>query len=365
VPILQNAPAPSAAQAREVARGDLSIALCVTCGFVFNSAFEPELMAYSRSYDNTQSHSPSFENYLTEIADDLIDRHDLRDRQIVEIGCGKGHFLRIICARGGNRGLGFDSAYDGPETSDDGRVRFVRGYLDSLDEAPKADLVCCRHVLEHVPDPLSLLDSARRTLGGARSVAFFEVPTVEWIFRHDAFWDFFYEHCSYFSAQTIVYAFRRSGFGGVSVRTMFEEQYMGVEALPASPSGSATPGDTTELVAEGEAFARRYEAAISACRERAVELRKSGRIAVWGAGAKGVTLANLVDPDCELVDCLIDINPAKQGKFVPGTGHPIVGPSDARARSCAAILIMNPNYADEIRNEVRGWAGTGVRTLAV
>lgn len=366
VPLFQNAPVASAAQAREVPRGDLGIAICASCGFIFNSAFEPELMAYSRSYDNTQSHSPSFENYLTEVADDLIDKHNLRGKQIVEIGCGKGHFLRIICERGNNRGLGFDPAYDGPETSDDGRVRFVRGYLDSLDEVPKADLVCCRHVLEHVPDPLSLLDSARKALGGdGQGVAFFEVPAVEWILRHNAFWDFFYEHNSYFSRQTVEYAFDRSGFDVVSVQALFGGQYLGVEVHPVSPARPAGRADPTELVVEAVQFAKRSGSVVSACCERVVELRKTGRVALWGAGAKGVTLVNLVDPDCELVDCLIDINPAKQGRFVPGTGHPIVGPSDPQARSCVAILMMNPNYADEIRHEVRGWARTGIRTLAV
>ena len=76
-------------------------------------------------------------------------------------------------------------------------------------------------------------------------------------------------------------------------------------------------------------------------------MRPNGKVAAWGAGAKGVTFANLADPQCDLLDCLIDLNPAKQGRFVPGTGHPIVDPASAAARGVRAALLMNPNYEHE------------------
>jgi hypothetical protein len=70
-------------------------------------------------------------------------------------------------------------------------------------------------------------------------------------------------------------------------------------------------------------------------------------VALWGAGAKGVTFANLLDPNCELLDCLVDLNPAKQGCFVPGTGHPIVRHDELDARGVRTALAMNPNYTPE------------------
>ena len=74
---------------------------------------------------------------------------------------------------------------------------------------------------------------------------------------------------------------------------------------------------------------------------------------VWGAAAKGVTLANLVDPACRYVDCLVDLNPAKHGKFVPGTGHPIVAPKDLPERGVRTAVVTNPNYVDENRRLMR------------
>ena len=80
---------------------------------------------------------------------------------------------------------------------------------------------------------------------------------------------------------------------------------------------------------------------------RIVDLRKGGRVALWGAGAKGATLANLVDPEGELIDCVVDLNPSKQGGFIPGTGHPIVSYTALPVRDVRTAILMNPNYRAE------------------
>ena len=80
---------------------------------------------------------------------------------------------------------------------------------------------------------------------------------------------------------------------------------------------------------------------------RLSELRQNGKVALWGAGAKGATFANLIDPESTLIDCVVDLNPNKQGCFIPGTGHPIVAPSDLTRRGVFNAVLMNPNYRDE------------------
>jgi hypothetical protein len=70
-------------------------------------------------------------------------------------------------------------------------------------------------------------------------------------------------------------------------------------------------------------------------------------VALWGAGAKGVTLANLLDPARERIACVVDLNPSKQGCFVPGTGHPIVGPQKLPDYGVSSAILMNPNYRSE------------------
>jgi hypothetical protein len=71
------------------------------------------------------------------------------------------------------------------------------------------------------------------------------------------------------------------------------------------------------------------------------------KIALWGAGAKGVTFANLIDPSRQLIDCVVDLNPLKQGHYVPGTGHPIVNYQALTERGVSTAILMNPNYREE------------------
>jgi len=359
VPVLQNAPAATRDEARGRAMGALEIAACERCGFVFNRGFDPARIEYAQSYDNTQCCSPSFERYMRELAADLVARHDLRGKRIVEIGCGKGHFLRMLCAAGGNRGFGLDPTYVGPDQVDGGAVTFVREFYAARHGGLGADFVCCRHVLEHVADPMAMLSQVRLAAGDPRTSVFFEVPTVDWILDHTCFWDFFYEHCNYFNAQTLGFAFRRAGFEVARTQAAFEGQYLWLEARPGPPPGAVevAPTGVAESLARIRAFEARAEAGFAHWQDRFRHAAAHGGLAIWGAGAKGVTLANLLDPDAALIKYVIDINPNKQHTFVPGTGHPIVGPEALARDRVGHVFITNPNYAGEIRATIGALAG--------
>ena len=73
-----------------------------------------------------------------------------------------------------------------------------------------------------------------------------------------------------------------------------------------------------------------------------------GKVSIWGAGAKGVTFANIIDPEQKWIDSVIDLNPKKQKHFIPGTGHPIHSYQELPERGITDIILMNPNYHDEI-----------------
>ena len=80
--------------------------------------------------------------------------------------------------------------------------------------------------------------------------------------------------------------------------------------------------------------------------------RADGEVAVWGAGGKGATFLNLVDADCRRVSVVVDVHPLKQGRFIDGTGHPVVAPDPRHLRQVAHVIVMNPNYAGEVRNRI-------------
>ena len=349
VPVHQNIVVSQQEEARAVPRGELELVVCRQCGFVFNSAFDASLLAYGEAYDNTQSCSAYFDAYLDGLVDDLVGPLGVRDSTIVEVGCGKGQFLRKLVSRAGanNTGLGFDPSYVGPEVALDGRLAFQRRYYDDACANIPADVVVCRHVIEHVPDPMALLRSVRAALAGSpKARVFFETPCVDWILRNQVLWDFFYEHCSLFTESSLRFAFERAGFSVVRVSHLFGRQYLWLEARLAEV-GLPTDLESAPTVALAQAYGTQEGVSRQQWLARLLDLKADGKVALWGAGAKGATFANLVDPDGTIIDCVVDLNPNKQGGYIPGTGHPIVAPAALPARGVARALLMNPNYREE------------------
>lgn len=348
VPVHQNLVVTSQDAARMVTRVELDLAICEACGFVFNQAFDLSRLSYGEDYDNTQSCSAYFDAYLDGLVQDMVERQGVRNCTIVEVGCGKGHFLKKLVNYPGanNTGFGFDPSYVGPLTDLNGLLQFRTCYYDQSCSDIAADVVVCRHVIEHVPEPLEILRSVRAALASSpKARVFFETPCVEWILRHRVIWDFFYEHCSLFTADSLGLAFRRTGFAVERVEHIFGGQYLWLEARVANIDETLPMAG--ETVQRAIAYAADEQKLREAWLVRLRDLGQDGKVALWGAGAKGATFANLVDPDCALIDCVVDLNPNKQGGFIPGTGHPIVAPADLPGRGVHNAVLMNPNYRHE------------------
>jgi SAM-dependent methyltransferase len=354
VPVHQNLVLGSEREALEIPRGDLTMVACQTCGFVFNRTFDAGKLLYGAQYDNTQLASSVFQDHVNRLVRHIVDERGVRNAQIVEVGCGKGAFLRALVTEEGanNRGMGFDPSYVGPNQELGGRLRFERRFYDATCTDVPADAVVCRHVMEHVPEPLELLRAIFAALAqhpGAR--LFLETPCVACILKNDVVWDFFYEHCSLFTARSLTTACERAGFTVDSVDHVFGGQYLWLEATNRPPDRvSQQPGRIPELSGR---FAARQAQKLGQWQSTIRELAGAGRLALWGAAAKGVTFANLVDPDRAYFECLVDINPAKQGGYVAGTGHPIIAPAELAARGVSAAVLLNPNYRDEITAMLR------------
>ena len=366
VPVLQNALYPTEPAARAARTGDLAIRGCRRCGFVFNAAFDPDLVAYGVDYENDQTLSPSFAAHVDRIALRVL--AEAKDREapvVLEVGCGQGGFLERLAqgaAREGRKlggAIGFDPAYRGPTAAPGAAVRIEARPFDR--EAAQAigrtiDVVVTRHVIEHVPEPIGFLKAIAAALPeGERVALVVETPCVEWIFRHNVLQDFFYEHCNYFTAETLGFALACAGFADIAVEHVFDGQYLlatarsgGVERVEY-PAGAASRAQACAGFAE--AVARRTEDWI-----RRIDAA-GGPVALWGAGAKGVTFAGAVDPDRRRVSCLIDVNPRKQGHFAAASAHPILSPEQAAASGVRRAIVMNPNYRGEIAATVQrqGW----------
>ncbi len=365
VPVHQNQLFATADDARAAVVGDLRICHCGNCDFVWNAAFDPDLLSYHHAYDNTQTCSPRFSEHLDALVTQLVQERGVRDSRVVEVGCGNGEFLRRLVVGGaGNTGAGYDPSYRGPDEDLGGRVAFQRCFFGPEEATGEADVVVSRHVIEHVQEPIAILELMRSAIAGADDPRLFlETPDVAWILEGQVVWDFFYEHCSYFTPRSMAYAMGLAGLEVVAVDLVFADQYQWVQARPAAPgAGGAPASGAPGLAAAVEEFDRAERRLWERLGRQLEELAEDGPVAVWGAGAKGVTFANQLDPGGELLACVIDLNPAKQDGFLPRTAHPILSPQEAEDRGIATAVLLNPNYEHEIREML---AATGSRMSLV
>lgn len=354
LPIYCNVLHPTRQQALQAARGDLDLGYCRDCGHIFNLAFDPSLMNYSPDYENSLHFSPGFQKYAEDTAQYLIRSYDVRNKVAVDIGCGKGDFLATLCEAGGNRGIGFDRSYsaEGATHKSGLDLTFVSEFFEEKDGAYQPDLVCCRHVLEHMEDPRGFLGTVRRALGKRHeAIVFFEVPNAAYTVRDMGIWDLIYEHCSYFSENSLSTLFGQSGFAVKRVSSLYSGQFLGIEASLGESPDDAERKDA--LADEISSFAAKHRAKIQSWRSALVSLERSGkRVVVWGAGSKGITFLNLLT--AESVEYIVDVNPRKHGRHVGGTGAKVVPPEFLASYRPDAVIAMNPVYGAEISERLRG-----------
>ncbi len=339
-------------------KGDLVLALCPGCGFIQNTAFDPAAHRYSTDYEETQSFSPRFMEFARELCARQIKRYGLRGKTILEIGCGKGEFLVLLCEMGGNKGIGIDPGYRPERTKSEAasRIEFIQDFYSEKHAHLTADYVCCRHTLEHIYPVREFVGTIRKTLAGKnRVIVFFEVPDVSRVLAERAFWDVYYEHCAYFTLGSLARLFRAAGFEVLDLYKGYGDQYLMLECRPGNGSAGrrfAEEDDLAETARHVAQFRADVGEKFARLRAELAEFSRRGqRVVIWGSGSKAVAYLTTLGITDE-IEYVVDINPHKHGKFLAGTGHEIVGPEFLKRYKPDGVLVMNPIYCDEIRADL-------------
>jgi len=339
-------------------RGMIRLALCSRCGFVSNTTFDPTLTEYSHRYEETQAFSPTFSAFHEKLARTLIARHGLQGKDIIEIGCGKGEFLGLLCSLGDNRGLGFDPGYNETRgqqlTNGRGDFDVVRDFFSDTYTNRQADLVCCKMTLEHIPAPHRFMQTAVKVARQPDGTIFVQVPESLRIFRDCAFEDIYYEHCSYFTAASLTRLFTSLGFEPIHTEVSYGGQYLTVEARPGrtTSNGASKTASPDELVQAVKTFPTRMAEHFANWGGRLREWKQRGStVVIWGSGSKGVSFLTTV-PDADVVAFAVDVNPYRRGYFMPGTGQKILSPTDLPAIKPDVVIVMNRVYENEIRDNL-------------
>ncbi len=346
VPVSCHIPCSTVEQAIAVPKASMQLVYCDNCQHIYNAAYRSELLDYSLGYENALHNSPRFQRYLAELAERLIGNYNIRGSEIVGVGSGDGFFLEMLSRIGKNRATGFDPAASQRSTCPS--VRFIRDYYSDKYSSVDARLVICQQVLEHFEEPTAMLRTIRKALQGrCDGLLYVEVPNALFMIRQLAVWDVFYEHCSYFTPRSLWWALAMADFRVLALEVPFDGQYLSAEAAAGGGPAGAPPV-AEDLRVQVSEFAEAYRQTVEGWKTwlDSTHFSKS-RLALWGAGTKGVMFLNTLRPGSRFA-YVVDVNPHKQGKFISGTGHSIILPSMLLQNPPDAIVLLNQSYKSEV-----------------
>lgn len=337
IPAMQNKLYPNKAEALKSPSATLEL-VQDEVGLVFNTSFDNSLVKYDDSYQNDQGYSSQFKSHLDEISDLCCSYLECKESLIVDIGCGKGGFVELLRGKGYNC-IGYDNAYQGDNS-------YIRKAFFNVDSHEKGYLLILRHVLEHIPSPWKFLEGIAEA-NDYQGLLYIEVPDLEWILENRAYFDLFHEHINYF--REIDFS-KRFGEAVLFKSKCFGGQYLSViinlEHLRKSHGSLKISNDNSSLV---KAFAKLSENE----NQTYYSLADQDEIVIWGAAAKGVTFAAKYPSNIkDNIRYAIDINPHKSGYYMPISGVKVLDPHMGLQllSPSTLVLIMNPNYEEEIRN---------------
>lgn len=357
--------------------GDLHLAFCRTCGFITNTAFDPASQQLSAKYEASQGFSGTFNSFARSLSRRWVERYSLAGKTIAEIGCGKGEFLATMCQIAGSRGIGFDPTLDPARLPNamGVEIEWIADYFDRRAGDRPIDFICCRHTLEHIADVATFVRTVRGVIGDRQQIRVgLEVPDTLRILHEGAFWDLYYEHCSYFTPGTLRDLFGRCGFDVLDLTMEFDGQYIVLEAAPGGAAGLRPvssdlkgPGPDADpaLAHAVDAFPALCKGRIDHWRDVIASVRAAGRrVALWGASSKAVGFLSTLGLTHEQAPAVVDINPHKQGTYLPTSGSKIIGPQDLAADPPDVVVLMNPIYRQEITADLRS-RGVEAQVLAL
>jgi SAM-dependent methyltransferase len=344
----------SASEAKAMPRHPHHFVQCPKCSHVWNRSFSYAAIPYQKNPNRMFNKGGIWKGHLVSTRDLLLARLP-KSPTVLDIGCGEGHFVRGLSeSRGGEgRFVGFDPNV----AAETGRgVEFHARYFEPLQDmavfAP--DAVTIRHMLEHLTDPVALLDQMAwgAAVLGKQVLLFAEVPCIDRVFETGRLADFFYEHPSHFTTQSFRTLMERVGevvelAHGYAGEVVFALVRLAVPPMMQERAGTAN------------AFAQQSSISRATIRAQMDELAASGKtVAIWGGTGKAAAFIHQFAADAKRFPLVVDSDPDKVGTYVPGTGQEIKFRDVLKSIPVDVIIIPTQWRAKDIVAEM---AREGIR----
>lgn len=342
-------------EAEQMATLEMDLRRCAMCGHVFHTEFDYEKIPYRTGSNLVFNKAHYWHAYQAALAEEWIRALEIRGKRVVEIGCGDGTFLRHFVAAG-NTCVAYEPGPDADLARRHGITVHQEYFQASRLHESRPDFIVCRHVLEHLADPLDFLQDIALTGHqlGLRPVFLGEVPQIDKALAQRRINDFLYEHVSNFTQNSFRTLFERAGYEVAALASRHDDEVVTVVARPTPPAEAlairaASRAFHDDVAHQTEAVRRTLDAWQHAER----------RVALWGATGKAAAMINMFGFSRERFPVVVDSDPRKVGAYVPGTGQQIAGPDALVRHPVDAILICTQWRARDIEHEVRHVHGLG------
>ena len=359
IPVHSTVQTASPEEAVNFPRGRLRLGFCSSCGFVSNTAYDASLQEYCSNCEESQGFSPTFNAFAKKLAQTWIDRYQIRNKTILEIGCGKGSSWSSCATWATTAASASTPAIsrtapprNSKSASNSSRIITTRNTPIS---PPMSFSAGTRSNISAAP--ANFCRSIRRTIGKQLdTIVLFELPDVVRVLKEGAFWDIYYEHCSYFSPGSLARLFRQSGFDVVELERCYDDQYLLIGARPVEgdvpPPSLPLEDDLEEMRQLVDGATRRLADGVSYWRKLILDFHAQGKkVVVWIALSKAVAFLTTLGVG-NAVEFVVDINPFRQNKFMPGTGQRIVPPQFLAEYKPDVVILMNPIYRKEVQADL-------------
>lgn len=348
----------------------LRILVCESCWLVQTEDHAGREALFTDDYAYFSSFSSSWLAHSRRYVDAMIGRFGLgKDSMVAEIAANDGYLLQYV-KDAGIACYGVEPTASTAQAARDRGIDIVQRFFgvelgDELTESGRAaDLIAANNVLAHVPD-INDFVSGFAALLKPQGVATFEFPHLLRMVQEGQFDTVYHEHYSYLSLTAVSRIFTANGLSvfdvehlsthGGSLRVFAQRLDTGKHEASAEVArtldeeqraGVATPDFYARFQQQAERVKNDLLAFL-------VELRRGGkRIAAYGAAAKGNTLLNFAGVRPDLLPYVVDLNPAKQGKYLPGSHIPIVAEARLREDRPEYILILPWNLKTEVSEQL-------------
>ena len=265
----------------------------------------------------------------------LVDRFDLSGGKILDVGSGKGDMLDIL-KEVGLDAYGIEASAESVEIGKLSGRNMIHGYIGEMNKISGApfDAFISLNYLEHLPNPGAIIENIYNNTSD-NSVGFVTVPNLVYLLKTKCFYEFVADHLSYFTQETLTYAFESNGFEVLESSIINEQNDIAV-IVKKRKSLSISDGikEVKSLIHHLKELSEKYN-------------KQRKKIAVWGAGHR--TLALLALSNLKTIEYVVDSAKFKQGRYTPVIHTPIVAPDTLKEQVVDLVIVMVPGlYPGEV-----------------